>query len=650
MELPISKIDLKTTKRLPPSLRGTIYESMLEAVSEELAVWRESIKFQKTSFYEIDLMDNDRLLEICNMFGVPFITLVKDDLLYLREEVRAIPFKIYYKGTPTLYKSFITAVDRYGEMFIYIYRADGNNVVRLTVPPFNDASLTHPYLPFKHRSLNDFSGNIQYYLKLDDDRFLDAADAIWKLDTKLSEISSNHVGLEYFIDRIIKRDGNEYLMTSEYLNYLSQSLEFGRRAKEVPHIGSQLSIQTDVSGLSDSYQKNSTGFCSCSKASSKGLCKFSQTDASEHCKFYKKIESDEDENASDNMLCKFYSPPSEYTIPSLKLKAVTRPDFFDVVTVRQDITTVEFGIKQHKIASLKNPKIPFPSDLKSCVCSFPVLFYNYLNDEDTKYKGAMGEYLGQSIKNIKIPLTSGSFDGKNQYFEFKLPHAPIRSGSVSLEFILPSGEKLLITDNKKGLLISANGFGKINYETGDCELSTIFTHTQTDIVDVPTPPGLPDPTAGRKHFKYILKCNNSVIENSVWLTFTSGKDTNQRTYTIQDDGEGNFIYKLTDLEFKLIDSASINYKTREINIVFKESLVNPSIRPFTCRYSFEVDYKLPAKTELIASCYAQKPILITEAGFKDSEGQLLTYATFPPFEFSSMAHHLSFMVLVKKPD
>ena len=80
--------DLMTIKRFPPSLRGTIYESMLAAVSEELSIWRDAIRLQKTSFYDVDLMSFDRLVEIAGTFGVPFIATVKDYIYFLREEVR----------------------------------------------------------------------------------------------------------------------------------------------------------------------------------------------------------------------------------------------------------------------------------------------------------------------------------------------------------------------------------------------------------------------------------------------------------------------------------------------------------------------------------------------------------------------------------
>jgi hypothetical protein len=590
--------DLKTTKRFPPSLRGTIYEAMLEAISEELSVWRDAIHLQKTSFYDVDLMDVARLTEICGTFGVPFITSVKSDIFFLREEVRSIPMKIYYKGTPTLYKSFFYAVGRYGEMFIYAYRADVNNIVRSMLDPFDEAYLTPPNLTFRHKSRGDFSGSIEGWLKLDTDLYLDAGDALWKLDTSATEITTNHIGLEYFIDRIILRDNanivtkvdqvNEYLMTNEYLDYMNQSIEFARRAKEVPHIGSQLSVQSEADGL-----------------------------------------------------CNSYDPTSEYSVPSLKLKVVTRPDFFSLVSSPHDISYVEFGIGHQPVASVQNPDVPFPSELASKVCSVSVLFRDQIGD--SHFIGAIGEYLGQSLNGFKI-LDGSAFDGALQDFNFTLPFTPIQRGNVVLTFHLPTGESLQVSDDRRGLLISINGYGTVDYKTGECHLSTKFDYPQVDNMEMVVTPGYSDPIKSRIHFTHTLQGGTSVVPSSLWLTFTIGDDAAQRTYMVNDDGNGNFVHSLIQL-------GVVDYATKVVDIIFTVPLVDPDVKPFNCKYSFPVDFKLPAGTELLASYFfTQQSINITEAGFRSKDGDLLNYATFPPFEFCSTTYHLEFMVLVKKPE
>jgi hypothetical protein len=482
-------------------------------------------------------------------------------------------------------------------MFIYNYRSGLDSIAKSMFLPFDEATLTLPNLPFRQRSYDDFSGDVKGRSTLDSGLYLDVEDALLTLDTSSVEITTNHVGLEYFIDRIILRKDidpvtgietiNEYLMTQEYLNYINRSIEFARRVKEVPHIGSHLSIQTDTSGLCNSYDSS-----------------------------------------------------SEYSVPSLKLKAVTRPDFFSLVASSSDIVYVEFGTGKRDVASVQDPSVPFPSELAAKICSIPVPFqYRFM---DALYAGAIGEYSGQFLNELLI-LDSSAFDGDTQEFDFSLPFAPVQRGNITLKFRLPSGGTLFVTDDRKGVFMSPNGCGAIDYKTGVCHLSTKFDYPQVDSMETTVLPDAPDPTEGRTHFTHILQEGTSVVPGSLWLVFTVGNGVAQRTYTVTDDGKGNF-------EHSLIQLGIVNYITKRIDVIFTVPLVDPAIKPFNCKYSFPVDFKLPPGTELSASyLFTHQLVYITEVGFRDKNGELLNYATFPPFEFNSTAYHLDFMILVKKP-
>jgi hypothetical protein len=322
------------------------------------------------------------------------------------------------------------------------------------------------------------------------------------------------------------------------------------------------------------------------------------------------------------------------------LKAVTRPDYFSLVSSAHDITFIEFGIGKKDVASVQNPEVPFPTNLASKIGSVPILFRDQL--DEAGYIGAIGEYLGQYLNGFKV-LDGSAFDGEVQNFDFDLPFAPIQRGNIILEFHLPNGEVLSVTDDRKGILLSLNGYGTIDYKTGACHLATKFDYPQVDSMEMIVLPEYPDPTEGRIHFTHTLQGGTSVIPGSLWLTFTSGNGADQRTYIINDDGMGHFIHPL-------IRSGLVDYTTKMVDITFISPLVDPSIKPFLCKYSFPVDLKFPAGTELLASYFfTQQSIFITEVGFRSKDGYLLNYATFPPFEFNSTAYHLDCMILVKKP-
>jgi hypothetical protein len=595
----ISVKNLQTIKRIPPTIRGTVYEAMLQSVSEELAIFRLGIGEVKNSFYDIDLADINRLTALANELKVPFITTVKSDLIWLREEVRSIPFKILYRGTVTLYASFISAVDRFGEIFVYTYREDLGGIEKSMKPPFSEAEATPQNKPFRHRSSGDFSGTVKTWISLDTGYRLDAGESLWRLDTSASEISTNHVGIEYWIDRIIQResikDGGvvlcDFLMTKEFLDYMDASMEFGRRTKEVPHIGSQIAVQTDLTGLFDSFD-----------------------------------------------------PGTDYSVPDLKLKIAARPDLLLHAPTAYDIEYIEFGTGKQDIASVQFPNIPFPTDLSYRAAQIPVLFRGHY--ENDNYIGAEGEYLGQTIQKIKLLDGSQWFNGINKDFNFTLPEVPLQKGNMVFEFILPESEGGLIypiEDDRKGCLISTYGKGTIDYKTGNGTLTTDFEYTNDENITEQSG-GKTD----RRHFTQELVPGSNVFlsPGSIKISFAVDGGSGQRVYLVQDENslgdEGYFVHPE-------ILRGKINYRTRIIDVEFINPLVDPVARPFKCSYAYQVNYALPAGTELWASYYfTQRMVSITEAGFRSRDGTLIIYATFPPIEFSSNKYHCNFLALVKK--
>lgn len=584
-DLPAPSRDLMTAKRIPPSLRGTIYEAMVSAVSDELSAWRDEIRREKTSLYDIDSMDEDAIRRICALLGVPLFADVSSGIGWLREEARAIPFKLAYKGTPTLYKSFIRAVGRDGEMFIYEYRKTLGGIAPVAKSAISCADGVPLGEPFKIESAGDFSGIMERGVRLDTGKRLDLADGggAWHLDEGIFEISTNHIGLEYFIDRVIERRDGEFLMTSEYLNYLGGSMDWARRAKEVPHIGSQLSIQVAATG-----------------------------------------------RAEDN--------GEGWTIPSLHLKAAARADFFDIITSRSDFSSVEFGVGSLTIPSKEYPDAPFPQSLKERVRTVRL-------DSATGFVGdgagdsigvAMAEYVGQSLNDFVVSPDGGGIDGERKEFEFMLPYAPLRKGSVRLSIHLPDGTEADARDDGCGSLSSDICEGAIDYASGRCSLSTSFVLRCSDRVD---DVDVLDKIDGRTYTGKLRR--GCVVPGSAWLRLSIGGEALKLHG--EDDGGG-----IVFTHEKII-SARIERETGKFEFSFSDDINSDGGTPFVCRYDSRVDRALPAGTVVTASYFfTERTVLITEAGLCGKDGTLVAYATFPPFEFTSNAHHLSLTILARR--
>jgi hypothetical protein len=583
--------NLRTEKRLPPSLRGTIYEAMVKAIAEEIWEYRQSVRQQKQSFWDAAAMDRERLIQISQVSNVPFTASLDETEEFVRQEILAIPFKIKYKGTATLYKSFFLAAGRIGQIFIYYYQTASQAIIRSAKNPIPDLPIVPPGVTFLYESENDFSGFIENVLMLDSKLRLDivAGSFLWTLDTNDNQITVNHIGLEFYIDRIIKKmvitdesiSEREFLMTNEYLNFIRVNTEYGRRAKEVPHIGSQLSIQTDLSGVFDSFR-----------------------------------------------------PGDLYTIPAVKVKAVSRANTMSLIESVDDLVYMEFGTGNQSLpSSAEGDKTPFPAGLATRVSRVETIYKERF--ETNQSIGAVGEYVGQQINRYTLHIANGV----DKEFHFVLPYKPIRRGNVRIVMEMEGIPARIITDDRVGNLIGDYGQGTIDYNTGEVILTTQFINKSTEVPVIP--PAYNDLFEPNKtHYEFALR-NKGLIPGNIIINCHVGNGENERIIVVRDNNSG------TLQNNPAILSSFINYETGEFDIHFAAPLTPGSL--FEVSVTNPVDYTLAVGTEIIADYYfTQSTINITEAGLFNANGDMICYATFPPFEFSSVEHHLNLLFAFRK--
>lgn len=233
---------LSTEKRLPIVMQNNdFWLDFINSAKEEISLMIEEIKL-KTRIYDIDLMSLDRLFEISQLFGVYYDTAIDDSVEFVRREVKELIFKLTYKATPILYKSFSKSVDRLSELFLYYYT--GSDVVRNSYSLLRDIVTHSVTTPYTHYSKEEFTGFLAEDIVLDSGLFLDTG---WFLDTKIQKTNTNHLAIEYTVDELISLDGTNYSMTDDYLQYIRSNTEPYKRVIEVMHIGSQLNVIADSS-------------------------------------------------------------------------------------------------------------------------------------------------------------------------------------------------------------------------------------------------------------------------------------------------------------------------------------------------------------------------------------------------------------------
>lgn len=587
---------LNSIDRLPPSIRSDFWIAFTKAFEDEILEMISQIETKKT-IYDIENMTYDQLLEITEILGVPFNATINDSIDFLRSEVRAIPFKIQFKDTVIVYQSFYKALSRLGQVYVYFFKTSSDSIVRSTKNLLLDLGGQDVTTPYIHRSAENYTGFIENALKLDTGLVLDVENEgeIWTLDTVDSQITTNHLGVEFFIDRLITKswlnpetrqfEPREYLMTWEYHDFVQVNVDFSRRVVQVPHVGSHINIVLDNSGFVNPYD-------------------------------------------------------SEFTCPEIKLKGVTNIVALANLNSYLEIDKIEFGVGAYEDLPVKEGGGTFPTKLHTRIAEKQVLFDEKYDNED--FYGSVAEYKGQQVNNFVIhdasgyklsdTFGSGIVDGTNNNFQGELLFSPLQKQNIRFKF-KKDLEEILIEDDGKGLLISEGASGVIDYDTGRYVFSTNFIYeTQEEVA-----------TGDGEETLFTveeLPHDSDIVSDPVSPKVKVLYNIGNRRYIAFDDGLGV-------ISGAFITVGTIDYITGELHLDFSEPITeNETILIF---YSFQRIYTPDAGSKVEVDYYFTNTVVeITEVGLWDEFNNLLAYATFPPIEFNKARNHLNFGFIIKK--
>jgi len=233
-------------KRLPIIIQNNnFWLDFVQSCNPEISLAIDTIK-DKSELYVIDKMEYERLLEITELLNITFDVTVNSTTEFLRREVASIAFKLAYKATAIVYKSFYRALDRVGQVFVYYY--NGQDLLRHTQSLLTGTEILNQSDTHIHLSQENFTGFLEEDRTLDSDP-VQRLDTGWILDTKLSKTSTKHVGIEYVIDELVTHSstGLSYTMTANYFDFIKSNMDVLKKATEVPHIGCQLVGIADTS-------------------------------------------------------------------------------------------------------------------------------------------------------------------------------------------------------------------------------------------------------------------------------------------------------------------------------------------------------------------------------------------------------------------
>lgn len=578
-------------KKLPPNMQTTIWCDLMDAIEDEVDLAYNEKIINKKYTYDIEKMDYSRLLEISSLLRYPFDVSINNSVDFLRDEVKAIPFKIKNKGTVKLYKSFFPTIRREGGIFLYFY--NGENLIRHTINLLENVNSYVPNYPYIQHPKEDYSGNIVENSRLDSGLFLDESPA-WKLDSFSTKRITKHFALEIYLNQFFYSGGEgaapesglspsaglapspflapkvslapepriAYLITGEFFSYLNLNSEQSRRTTDNVHVGCQLCSACDNSHIVDSYNEN-------------------------------------------------------YTNPSLLMKTITT-DFFDSIASVSDIEYIVFGTDVWKTLPMMDLSGEQPTELKNKIAKIKILEEEKFENDD--WFGVCAKYQGFLINDILVDVG----DGITTSFSKTLLNVPIKKGHTEIEYV-SGGVTKKVKDNGFGKLKGGDAEGTLDYETGSITLETTIEQNINDLI------GEGDGIVS--HFEYQTESFVPIIGSSIIITYI----INGTNYVAVDDGLGN----ITGTSC----TGTATYSTGFVEIDFS---LNP-VGNISINYTIQTVSTPDNGTNIICKYYTEKKdTYISEAGVLDISGNLIAYSTFPRIGFKDFTNHLSKIFILKK--
>lgn len=242
---------LDLLQRTPKYIQNIpLWRDFLDAVTLELNRFKTEVA-KKASYYDIDAYtDIEELKDFSTSFGYPpILNIAGDDLDYLKQDTKSLPFKIKNKGTLYYYHYIFNLIPYSGGVYSFLYDTAETTLFRAidipdTIIDLDLADFTEPFV--KVASIVD--GYTYGPTKYGIDAYIDYLD-----DQAVTVTRTKRLGIEYAIEEVLTVDSTEYLMTSNYLRYLERATDYGRKASTTPHVGAQLNLLIDETGFYDTH-------------------------------------------------------------------------------------------------------------------------------------------------------------------------------------------------------------------------------------------------------------------------------------------------------------------------------------------------------------------------------------------------------------
>ena len=237
-------IDIK--KLLPANVSTEFWEDYCDSWSDELILKETELIDPKEYYYNTRYQETiSDLITICNTFGYTPDRSLDESVEYMQKEVKFLNYRVKYKSTYTGY-DIIFSINNYSGLVYNLYLENNTLLIRgLDISETIIYLDNHTYsLPFIYFQPDYYYSTVINNSTLDQGYFLDTGGT---LDGEYVSTPTQHLAIEYSVNRLVEEDSLEYWVTTTYLEYLANAVNYNRKSTEIPHIGFQFNFISDFS-------------------------------------------------------------------------------------------------------------------------------------------------------------------------------------------------------------------------------------------------------------------------------------------------------------------------------------------------------------------------------------------------------------------
>ena len=186
---------------ISPLTHDLFWSQFLNSMSYEMSNMVDKYSTIKNN-WNIEKSDKENLIRISESFGYTPNLIINNTVDMAKREIESIPYRIREKTTYNGYNLIFQQNNSLGEIFNYYW--NGEKLIKVINYKSTSEALTNsnhysPFLGIKAERNNSSAINVDV-ISLDYGHFLDEEIklSVWKLDTPYIQIPTNHLGIEYF--------------------------------------------------------------------------------------------------------------------------------------------------------------------------------------------------------------------------------------------------------------------------------------------------------------------------------------------------------------------------------------------------------------------------------------------------------------------